>query len=166
MRLLLGEGIAGEYGKNKKEKAGVMGALGLNQANENVTKFLDGLSSDSDSEEEVGPGGYKRGHREVVYIEEEATPVEVFREKTVEDIIEEQRAKLAESGQVGTPVNAETFAAWRAKKLADRQAAAEARMKAEQTKKKGGKGLCKCRTMLSAIKWSMLSHAIISHFLF
>lgn len=66
----------------------------------------------------------------------------VFREKTIEDIIEEQRAKLAAEGKKGTPVTAETFAVWRKGKLAQKQAEAEARLKAEQNKKKGGKGLC------------------------
>lgn len=63
--------------------------------------------------------------------------------KTLEDIIEEQRAKLAAQGKVGTPVTAETFAIWRAGKLAKRQAEAEARMKELSKKKGGGKGLCK-----------------------
>ena len=42
-----------------------------------------------------------------------------------------------------TPVTAESFAKWRSEKLAKRQADAEARMKLEQAKKKGSKGLCK-----------------------
>ena len=67
--------------------------------------------------------------------------VQIFREKTIEDIIEEQREKLAREGKKGTPVNAETFKIWREAKLKKRQEEAEARLKAEQTKKKGGKGL-------------------------
>ena len=45
--------------------------------------------------------------------------------------------------QVGTPVTAESFAKWTVAKAARKQAEAEARVKAEQAKKKGGKGLCK-----------------------
>ena len=44
---------------------------------------------------------------------------------------------------MGTPVTAESFAVWRANKLAKRQADAEARALAELSKKKGSKGLCK-----------------------
>ena len=57
----------------------------------------------------------------VIYIPDEPVVTEVFREKTIEDIIEEQRAKLAAEGKVGTPVTAETFARWRAGKLAQKQ---------------------------------------------
>jgi hypothetical protein len=53
---------------------------------------------------------------------------------------------------VGTPVTATSFAIWRANKLQQRQANAEARVKAEQAKKKGGKGLCKTLFILSLIK--------------
>lgn len=41
-------------------------------------------------------------------------------------------------------MTAESFARWRAAKLLKRQEEAEAKLKAEQTKKKGGKGLCEC----------------------
>ena len=71
------------------------------------------------------------------------TAIEVYKEKTLEDIIEEQRAKLLAEGKKGTPVTAESFAKWRAMKLERKQAEAEARVKAEQSKKKGGRGLCK-----------------------
>ena len=49
--------------------------------------------------------------------------------------------------QVGTPVTAESFAKWSIAKIARKQLEAEARVKAEQAKKKGGKGLCKCRCL-------------------
>lgn len=75
----------------------------------------------------------------VVY---EVEAVEIFQEKTLEDIIEEQRARLAAQGKTGTPVTAETFAIWRAGKLAKRQADAEARMKELSKKKGGAKALC------------------------
>jgi hypothetical protein len=113
--------------------------LGLTTAKKEVLDFLDNLSSDSsdaDSDED------DRNRPEEIIIEE-PTSVEIFREKTIEDIIEEQRAKLAAEGKKGTPVTAESFAKWRAEKLAKKQAEAEARVKAESLKKKGGKGLCK-----------------------
>ena len=111
--------------------------MGISEANKEIERLLEEMSSDSDSDENSDAGG------EVVVHFEEEVEVEVFREKTIEDIIEEQRAKLAAEGKAGTPVTAETFAKWRAGKLLQRQAEAEARMKLEQTKRKGGKGLCK-----------------------
>jgi hypothetical protein len=48
--------------------------------------------------------------------------------------------------QVGTPVTAESFAKWSIAKIARKQLEAEARVKAEQAKKKGGKGLCEYRS--------------------
>jgi hypothetical protein len=100
-----------------------------------VAALLEQFSSDSESDDDDPNDG-------VIYLDDdEPVAVEVFREKTIEDIIEEQRAKLASEGKVGTPVTAESFAKWRAAKLAKRQADAEAKVKIELTKKKGGKGL-------------------------
>lgn len=100
--------------------------------------FLDNLSSDSDVDSDED----ERNNSEEIFVDEPVA-VEIFREKTIEDIIEEQRAKLAAEGKKGTPVTAESFAKWRTEKLAKKQAEAEARVKAESLKKKGGKGLCK-----------------------
>ena len=50
-----------------------------------------------------------------MYIENEPEEVQVYRERTIEDLIEEQRAKLSAEGKTGTPVTAESFAAWRGK---------------------------------------------------
>ena len=50
--------------------------------------------------------------------------------------------------QVGTPVTADSFAKWSIAKNLRKQAEAEARVKAEQAKKKGGKGLCTYCTAL------------------
>ena len=61
----------------------------------------------------------------------------VYREKTLEDLIEEQRRKLAESGVPGTPVTEASFAEWRARKEERKRKEAEDRVKAEQTKRKG-----------------------------
>lgn len=103
--------------------------------------------SDEEEEEEAVEQSHQTSSTRHNYEETyEVEAIEVFKEKTIEDIIEEQRAKLAAEGKTGTPVTAETFAIWRADKLAKKQAAAEARMKAEMGKKKGagaGKGLCK-----------------------
>ena len=141
MRQLFNEAIGNQFGVKKSKAQSNAAMLGLNTAKKEVTDFLDALSSDSSDEDDddedldVGPDD---SHVE------EPTSVEIFREKTIEDIIEEQRAKLAAEGKKGTPVTAESFAKWRAEKLARKQAEAEARVKAEQMKKKGGKGLCKC----------------------
>jgi hypothetical protein len=122
--------------------------LGLTEANKDVSEFLEALSSDSSEDDD---DQYYKSKSDTIYITDEPVITEVFREKTIEDIIEEQRAKLAAEGKVGTPVTAESFAKWRANKLAQKQAAAEARVKAEQSKKKGGKGLCKSITQLQLI---------------
>ncbi len=135
LRILFNEGIANQYGKKKAKAQMTAQDMGLSEVNKDVAKLLEEMSSD-DSESNDDRGEY------VIQEEEEETTIEVFREKTIEDIIEEQREKLAAEGKVGTPVTAETFAKWRAAKLAQKQADAEARMKLEQAKKKGGKGLC------------------------
>ena len=138
LRLLLGEGIANQSGKKKAAAKAEAEKLGLTKQKDEVAQLLETFSSDSsDGDDDDDPNGG------VIYIPDEPVAVEVFREKTIEDIIEEQRAKLAAEGKVGTPVTAESFAKWRAEKLARKQAEAEARVKAEQAKKKGGKGLCK-----------------------
>ena len=143
MRLLFNEGIAGQFGKAKKANAEKAAKLGIADANPDLLQIieekiaaegLDSSDSDSDSDDDVDSDAY--------YSDDEPTSVEVFREKTIEDIIEEQRAKLAAEGKAGTPVTAETFAAWRAAKLAKKQAEAEARAMAELSKKKGSRGLC------------------------
>lgn len=136
---MFNEGISGQFGKKKSKAQSAASQLGLTEANRDVSEFLEALSSDS-SEDEEDP--YYKNKSDTIYISDEPVITEVFREKTIEDIIEEQRAKLAAEGKVGTPVTAESFAKWRANKLAQKQAAAEARVKAEQSKKKGGKGLC------------------------
>jgi len=136
LRLLLNEGVANQFGKKKSKAKEQAEAIGL--AESAVTIEFDDSDSDDDYTQE---DPVSTTVSQPVYEEVEVEAVEVFKEKTLEDIIEEQRAKLAAQGKTGTPVTAETFAIWRAHKLAKRQADAEARMKAEQGKKKGGKGL-------------------------
>jgi hypothetical protein len=141
LRILFNEGIAGQYGKKKSKARSAAAELGLTEGNQEVNDMLDAISSDSDDDDE--PQFRRNGNNnETIYIDEPVA-TEIFREKTIEDIIEEQRAKLAAEGKVGTPVTEESFATWRASKLVKRQAEAEARVKAEQAKKKGGKGLCR-----------------------
>ena len=144
LRTLFNDAIGNQFGKSKAEKAADAGNLGINVQRKEVQDILDTISTDSESEEEDND----ETERNMVFVntgdDEEGTAVEaveVFREKTIEDIIEEQRAKLLANGEPGTPVTNESFATWRAAKLAKRQEDAVARMKAEQTKKKGGKGL-------------------------
>lgn len=62
---------------------------------------------------------------------------EVVDERPIEEIIEERRANLPPGG---TPVNAETFMAWKKKREAERLAQVEEERK-EASKKSGAKGL-------------------------
>ena len=142
LRLLFNDAISGQFGKSKAQKAADSKNLGIDVQKKEVQDILDNISTDSESEsddEEYSKNMVFTNTEE----ETEVEAVEVFREKTIEDIIEEQRAKLLSENKVGTPVTADSFAKWRAAKLLKRQAEAEAKLKAEQTKKKGGKGLCK-----------------------
>eukprot|EP00752_Nemacystus_decipiens_P009197 g8216.t1 len=62
-------------------------------------------------------------------------------EKTLEDLIEEQRAKLHREGKKGTPVNEETLAKWIADRKAKKLAEERRKVQAEMKKKNKGKGL-------------------------
>lgn len=136
LRLLFNEGITGQFGKSKAKAKAAASELGIVSANEGISDFLDALSSDSDSDDEV------KEKRKTIYMDEdEPAQVEVYRVKTIEDLIDEQREKLSAEGKKGTPVTAASFAIWREAKLAKKQADAEERMKqAELAKKKGGGG--------------------------
>jgi hypothetical protein len=65
--------------------------------------------------------------------------------RTIEDDVELQRQQKLEelraSGIAGTPVTAESFAAWKERKRKLKQEAAKKLVEAEFRKKKGGKGL-------------------------
>jgi len=136
LRILLNEGVSNQFGKKKTKAKEDAQAMGLTEA------IIDlDLLSDSEDEEETAEQIDQTPATQNVTDFVEVEAIEVFKEKTLEDMIEEQRARLAAQGKVGTPVTAETFAIWRAGKLAKRQAEAEARMK-ELSKKKGSqKGL-------------------------
>jgi len=138
LRVLFNEGISNQFGKKKSKLAEKAAALGIADVNKELQDIIEG-KFDSDSDDDSDDNDL-----DVDYTVEEidvGKPVEVFREKTIEDIIEEQRAKLSAEGKTGTPVTAESFAKWRAEKLQKKQAEAEARALAELAKKKGGKGL-------------------------
>jgi hypothetical protein len=145
LRLLLNEGITNQFGKKKTQSQSTAAKLGIAEADKEIEKILEEFSSDEDDTDSDAGNDYSQRNQYESHMVEDDEPVaiEVFREKTIEDIIEEQRAKLAQEGKKGTPVTAETFAQWRAAKLLKRQQEAEARVKTEQSKKKGGKGLCK-----------------------
>jgi hypothetical protein len=141
LRQLLGEGLMGQHGKKKADMESTAAALGLTEVSDEVQKILDEFSSDSsDSEDD------RKEKRKTIYLSsgDEAAAdggEKVYREKTLEDLIEDQRRKLAESGVPGTPITEASFAEWRTRKEERRKREAEERVKAEQTKKKGGKGL-------------------------
>lgn len=67
-------------------------------------------------------------------------------EISIEEIIEQQRAKLGPNG--GTPVTAESLAKWKAEKVA-RKKAAEAKRLKEEAKKGGGRGLMSGRALFT-----------------
>lgn len=136
LRLLLNEGVSNQFGKKKTKAKEEAEAMGLTEAIIDLDLLSD--SDDDEAPEQIDETPTIQNNV-TDFVEVEA--IEVFKEKTLEDMIEEQRARLAAQGKVGTPVTAETFAIWRAGKLAKRQAEAEARMK-EMSKKKGSnKGL-------------------------
>ncbi len=101
--MLLNEGVSNQFGKKKSDNKAKAAELGLAEANEEVVKFLEELSSDSDSsDDELDKWGNKKKFDGPIYIDDEPmAAVEVFREKTIEDVIEEQRAKLAAEGKKG-----------------------------------------------------------------
>jgi hypothetical protein len=144
LRILLNDGVANQFGKKKTAAKEEAEKMGLTESV--ITIEFSDDSDEEEEEEEVMEQSKQSSSSRHNYEQEtyEVEAIEVFKEKTIEDIIEEQRAKLAAEGKTGTPVTAETFAIWRTEKLAKKQAAAEARMKAEQGKKGkgGGKGLC------------------------
>lgn len=135
MRLLFAEGIMGQFGKNKKEQAKKAENLGIDKGDEGIDALIADRFGDSDTDSDSDYEGH-------YYTEsQEVEAQEIFREKTAEDYIEEQRAKWAAEGKAGTPVTEASFAIWRAAKLKKRQEEAEARAMAELSKKKGSKGL-------------------------
>lgn len=150
----------------KKSKAQAnAAALGLNSARKEVTEFLETLESEDSEDDDSSDDDFASSPMAMEEEEDNtASGVEVFREKTIEDIIEEQRAKLQAEGKKGTPVTEESFMKWRQDKLARKRADMEARVKAEQSKKKGGKGLCKYCLYL-CLKYHVVIYLITFFFL-
>jgi hypothetical protein len=144
-RTLLSDGIPpGKMEKKKLDKDAIAASLGLESIDDDLAQQLEEMGvldtdSDSDDEEEE-----EEETELVVELEEElneAVGDEVFYERTIEDIIEEQRAALSAMGVKGTPVTEVSFQQWKRNKEIQKKRELEARVKAEQTKKKGGKGL-------------------------
>lgn len=73
--------------------------------------------------------------------EREAEKSKKVEEISIEEIIEQQRAKLGPSG--GTPVTAESLARWKADKIKRKKVEEEKRRK-EEMKKSGGRGISTC----------------------
>lgn len=76
--------------------------------------------------------------------EREAEKSRKVEEVSIEEIIEQQRAKLGPTG--GTPVTAETLAKWKADKIARKKVEEEKRRK-EEMKKGAGRGISTCRVV-------------------
>ena len=91
MRLLFAEGIRGQFGKNKKEQAKKAEALGVAKAEDGIEQLIEERFRDSDTDNDSDYDDYDAAN---YYTEQEIVATEIFREKTAEDIIEEQRAKF------------------------------------------------------------------------
>ena len=133
LRKLLGDGLMGQQGKKVSDKTAAAEALGLTEVSEEVQALLDEFSSDSeDSDNE------RKEKRTTIYLssdDEVEGGEKIFREKTIEDLIEEQRKRLVESGVPGTPTTESSFADWKKRKDERKKKEAEERVKAEQSKK-------------------------------
>ncbi|KAJ8611735.1 hypothetical protein CTAYLR_009198 [Chrysophaeum taylorii] len=79
-------------------------------------------------------------HYDDAWAEAELEKADV-QETLLEHRIEAQREAMRKEGKVGTPVTPETFAEWKKRKAERLRREKEAALKAEQLKKKGGKGL-------------------------
>lgn len=91
-----------------------------------------------------GPGSRAKGgdHYDEAWAEAELAKATLDSdEKSLEQRIEDQREAMRQQGRQGTPITAETFALWKQRKAARLRQEAETALKAEQLKRKGGKGL-------------------------
>jgi hypothetical protein len=112
LRLLFNDGISNQFGKKKSTAAANAKAMGVTEQLLDMDDLDLGTSSDSeDDSENEGQHAFGQG---VDYAMEhdDIEAVEIFKEKTIEDIIEEQRAKLAADGKKGTPVTEASFTVW------------------------------------------------------
>lgn len=98
MRLLLNDGIQDQFGKNKKEQAKKAEALGIAKAEDGIEELIEERFGDSDTDSDSDYDEYDGSN---YYTEQEIVATEIFREKTAEDIIEEQRATFL--GELSIP---------------------------------------------------------------
>jgi hypothetical protein len=94
----------------------------------------------------AGANAGKMGELEPVAVEDKPKQVQETiiieeGERTIEDIIEEERAKLLAQGKTGTPVNEESFAKWKAERTAKRKEEERRIVEREIAKKGKSKGL-------------------------
>ncbi|RLN72105.1 hypothetical protein BBJ28_00013832, partial [Nothophytophthora sp. Chile5] len=102
------------------------------------------------------PPGYVFKSRKDRELERSNKVVEI----SIEEIIEQQRAKLGPSG--GTPVTAESLAKWKAEKLAKKKVEEEKRRK-EEAKKSGGRGLSTFLCWICGLLESVSGRALFSY---
>ena len=78
-------------------------SMGISTTNEEFAKLLDEISSDEESDDDNDDIYHTSGKddNDASNMDMTLDVVEVFKEKTIEDIIEEQREKLAKEGKVG-----------------------------------------------------------------
>lgn len=107
LRLLFNDGIANQYGKKKSDAAATAKAMGVTEKLVDVDELDLGSSTESEEEEIINSGTNAQYE-----VNNEVGSVEIFKEKTIEDLIEEQRAALAAQGKVGTPVTEDSFSRW------------------------------------------------------
>ena len=157
LAVLFNEGLSGQFGASKKAAAANAEAAGLSEAEAKLQQAMEELEKEfsSDDESDDNSGEYYI----VDNFEEDEGGVEVFQEKTIEDVIEEQRAALVKEGKIGTPITEVSFAKWKQDKKLRKQRELEERVRIENMKKKGGKGLCKFSLHS---RWT-LSHTISLH---
>jgi len=119
-------------------------ALSINVKKSDLKKKKDAASSGG------GGGGASKGGGPSDHYDDawaEAELAKVSKDDTdatalrLDQRIEQQREDMRKKGVKGTPVTAESFAAWKKRKAERLRAENEAALRAEQLKKKGGKGL-------------------------
>ena len=78
-------------------------SMGISTTNEEFAKLLDEISSDEESDDDNDDIYNTSGKddNDASHMDMTLDVVEVFKDKTIEDIIEEQREKLAKEGKVG-----------------------------------------------------------------
>ncbi|CAM9468445.1 unnamed protein product [Chrysoparadoxa australica] len=141
--------VENTVGRSKGAPAPGASAAAKKAAKELKQKKEDELKALFGAALEAGPkkGGIGKGKgMEAVAVDkapkqEQQTIILAEEEKTLEDLIEEQREKLRQEGKVGTPVTNESLAKWKADR-AEKKRRAEKELVEKEIKKKGkAKGL-------------------------